>query len=481
MKNQNFNKEVQRFSIRKYSFGVASVLLGCFLFNVANVSADETTSTSTVSSTTESVVSHSDKMINSNVENNSKNNQAVDSGVSNKVSIVDNVQVHNKEKSVSVTVQTKPVEDTKPISENGVTSTVSTSNVQVEHENNSSVSSTSDMKVKETSESNNNIISSTASSAQKGDNNVSKNKNNLVDKHSNELKEGATKTMLVSKIARHALAVNNGVVIGDDYPAAWRNNPNQADTWGYATGNCTSFVANRLHNINHFEVPRALGNGGQWGNSARRLGYRVDNVPARGSVAYYNDGSYGHVAWVADVSGNNVVIEEYNWARANGTFDYSYHTRTQPISAYTGYIHFKDLAGGSTPSEPTKPNTGGTLPSSGTYHFTDRRGVKAEPKISSPDLAYYDNGYSVTYDKTLIADNYEWISYVSYSGNRRYIAINKIATPTTPVVKGTINIQNKNDQAGTFDVVITNVSSNSGLKEVQVPTWSTQNGQDDII
>lgn len=265
MKNQNFNKEVQRFSIRKYSFGVASVLLGCFLFNVANVSADETTSTSTVSSTTESVVSHSDKMINSNVENNSKNNQAVDSGVSNKVSIVDNVQVHNKEKSVSVTVQTKPVEDTKPISENGVTSTVSTSNVQVEHENNSSVSSTSDMKVKETSESNNNIISSTASSAQKGDNNVSKNKNNLVDKHSNELKEGATKTMLVSKIARHALAVNNGVVIGDDYPAAWRNNPNQADTWGYATGNCTSFVANRLHNINHFEVPRALGNGGQWG------------------------------------------------------------------------------------------------------------------------------------------------------------------------------------------------------------------------
>lgn len=172
MKNQNFNKEVQRFSIRKYSFGVASVLLGCFLFNVANVSADETTSTSTVSSTTESVVSHSDKMINSNVENNSKNNQAVDSGVSNKVSIVDNVQVHNKEKLV--TVQTKPVEDTKPISENGVTSTVSTSNVQVEHENNSSVSSTPDMKVKETSESNNNMISSTASSTQKGDNNVSK-------------------------------------------------------------------------------------------------------------------------------------------------------------------------------------------------------------------------------------------------------------------------------------------------------------------
>ncbi|UGQ08493.1 GBS Bsp-like repeat-containing protein [Streptococcus anginosus] len=481
MKNQNFNKEVQRFSIRKYSFGVASVLLGCFLFNVANVSADETTSTSTVSSTTESVVSHSDKMINSNVENNSKNNQAVDSGVSNKVSIVDNVQVHNKEKSVSVTVQTKPVEDTKPISENGVTSTVSTSNVQVEHENNSSVSSTPDMKVKETSESNNNIISSTASSTQKGDNNVSKNKNNLVNKHSNELKEGATKTMLVSKIARHVLAVNNGSVArGDDYP--WKHdsvdpNNRQIDKWRLYTRECTSFTAYRLSSVNHFELPGAYGNGGQWGGRARREGYRVDMNPAKGSVAWLDDGSYGHVAWVSNVIGNNVEIEEYNYG-----FTHNYHIRTVAKTAFSGYIHFKDLAGGTTtPSEPTKPNTGGTLPSSGTYHFTDRKGIKAEPKISSPDLAYYDNGYSVTYDKTLIADNYEWISYISYSGHRRYIAINKIATPVTPVVKGTINIQNKNDQAGTFDVVITNVSSNSGLKEVQVPTWSTQNGQDDII
>lgn len=363
---------------------------------------------------------------------------------------------------------------------NEVLSSTSTPNDSVESKNNSTTTSMSSTKVKETDDSNKDISSSTTSSIQKKDIRISKD-DSLVDENSGEIKEMVTKPTFTPKIVRHALVINNGSVIGDDYPAAWRNNPNQADTWGYATGNCTSFVANRLHNINHFEVPRALGNGGQWGNSARRLGYRVDNVPARGSVAYYNDGSYGHVAWVADVSGNNVVIEEYNWARANGTFDYSYHTRTQPISAYTGYIHFKDLAGGSTPSEPTKPNTGGTLPSSGTYHFTDRRGVKAESKISSPDLAYYDNGYSVTYDKTLIADNYEWISYVSYSGNRRYIAINKIATPTTPVVKGTINIQNKNDQAGTFDVVITNVSSNSGLKEVQVPTWSTQNGQDDII
>ena len=32
MKNQFFNKQVQRFSIRKYSLGAVSVLLGTLLF-----------------------------------------------------------------------------------------------------------------------------------------------------------------------------------------------------------------------------------------------------------------------------------------------------------------------------------------------------------------------------------------------------------------------------------------------------------------
>lgn len=152
-------------------------------------------------------------------------------------------------------------------------------------------------------------------------------------------------------------------------------------------------------------------------------------------------------------------------------------------SHYAGFIHFKDLSGnGSNSSNPT-PNTGGSgnLPSSGRYTFTSRLGIKSEPKISSPDIAYYDSGDSVYYDRTLNADGYQWISYNSYSGVRRYIAVNKINSTVTPVVKGNIVIQNKNDQAGTFDVVITNVSSNSGLREVQVPIWSEQNGQDDII
>ena len=46
---------------------------------------------------------------------------------------------------------------------------------------------------------------------------------------------------------------------------------------------------------------------------------------------------------------------------------------------------------------------------------------------------------------------------------------------------GKITIQNNNPKTGTFDVVVSNVSSPHGVREVKLPTWSSVNGQDDII
>ncbi|BDD39015.1 N-acetylmuramoyl-L-alanine amidase [Streptococcus ruminantium] len=46
---------------------------------------------------------------------------------------------------------------------------------------------------------------------------------------------------------------------------------------------------------------------------------------------------------------------------------------------------------------------------------------------------------------------------------------------------GTITVENRNDAQGTFDVRITNVSSQQGISKVLVPTWTETNGQDDII
>ncbi|WP_026216562.1 SH3 domain-containing protein, partial [Streptococcus entericus] len=71
-----------------------------------------------------------------------------------------------------------------------------------------------------------------------------------------------------------------------------------------------------------------------------------------------------------------------------------------------------------------------SLPSSGTYTFTERVGVKSEPKMSAPDRDYYTAGEKANYDKTVENDNHLWISYVSYSGSRSYVPVKELGTPT---------------------------------------------------
>lgn len=126
---------------------------------------------------------------------------------------------------------------------------------------------------------------------------------------------------------------------GDDYPAKWRNAPQDSmfDNWKEYNRECTSFAAWALASRNGFNMP-FNDNAINWGTRARALGYRVDSSPAIGSIAWSNVGKWGHVAYVVDVSGGNVSIEEYNHL-GNGT----YTARTVPASAFTGYIHFADV------------------------------------------------------------------------------------------------------------------------------------------
>ena len=46
---------------------------------------------------------------------------------------------------------------------------------------------------------------------------------------------------------------------------------------------------------------------------------------------------------------------------------------------------------------------------------------------------------------------------------------------------GTVTIENNNSSTGTFDAVVRNVVSPTGLKEVLIPSWSVAGGQDDLI
>ncbi|MDU8046128.1 MAG: LD-carboxypeptidase LdcB/DacB, partial [Streptococcus sp.] len=138
-----------------------------------------------------------------------------------------------------------------------------------------------------------------------------------------------------------------------------------------------------------------------------------------------------------------------------------------------------------TETNQAKPETTGAekLPASGTYNVTRSLNVKNEPKASAETLYTLEKGYKVNYDKVLTADNHQWISYISYSGTRRYVDIATLKTteskPQENRVSGNLTINNQTSNG--FDVVVTNVSGGGKeVKEVRVPIWSDKNGQDDL-
>ena len=57
----------------------------------------------------------------------------------------------------------------------------------------------------------------------------------------------------------------------------------------------------------------------------------------------------------------------------------------------------------------------------------------------------------------------------------------KVSVAAGEKPQGKISIQNKNNETGEFDIVVSGVVAPEGVKTVYLPTWSSQNGQDDII
>ena len=102
-----------------------------------------------------------------------------------------------------------------------------------------------------------------------------------------------------------------------------------------------------------------------------------------------------------------------------------------------------------------------TKQANGTYKVT----VKASDHKNSTGL-YYVHLYYVQNNGTLIG--------VGGTSTNVTISPDKLK-PT-----GKITIQNNNPNTGTFEVVVSNVFSPNGVREVKLPTWSSVNGQDDV-
>ncbi|WP_141706521.1 DUF5776 domain-containing protein, partial [Enterococcus plantarum] len=176
--------------------------------------------------------------------------------------------------------------------------------------------------------------------------------------------------------------------IGDDYPAKWKNLPLNAtvDTWGMITRQCTSFVANRLSVVNKFNITRPPNNwnANVWGSNAQSMGYNVDKNPTVGSVAWWN--AKFHVAWVAEISGNSVLIEEYNNPADSG----NYATRWIDRNAVDGYIHFKDLVSQIDLSNYYTTNPGFVQLKNDDYYYTTAEFTSKNTKVLKGTIVKVD-------------------------------------------------------------------------------------------
>lgn len=124
--------------------------------------------------------------------------------------------------------------------------------------------------------------------------------------------------------------------ITDDYP--YKGDCGGVDQWNYYACQCTSFVAWRVNerlgiSFHNQYKGSHWGNANSWDDAAKESGVTVNSTPEPGCIAQSNAGTYGHVAWVADVSGSSVTVEEYNYGVSEG-----YGKRTESIGTFN-YIH----------------------------------------------------------------------------------------------------------------------------------------------
>lgn len=127
-----------------------------------------------------------------------------------------------------------------------------------------------------------------------------------------------------------------------------------ANPYGGGDGNCT-YTAWRLAYANTGIQLPGWGNAHTWYDSARNAGFTVSTVPRAKSIAVWSGGpnGYGHVAYVTEVSGDQIYIQEggYNGAYHEGWENAYGQTKYYSSNLLTmiGYIYLGD-------SSPTIPS-----------------------------------------------------------------------------------------------------------------------------
>ena len=471
MKREKFLHEQQRFSIRKYSFGAASVLLGASLVFAGQALADEHHEAATTSDATLRATSDSDALTAADIFSGVATNGVASSEKASETSTTS--QTVSETATSEATSEVSASQTADKASETAVApSAVTNRSNLAEKDANLDVSSMVRAAV-------NTSLVSTPTTTTDSD---LPSQGTYVYKERTEIKNQP-------KISAKAeFYVNPGdsvlydqVVTADGYQ--WISYKSYSGVRRYAP---VKPVAAGSGNGNS-------GNGDGKPSSGAQATTGALDIPATGTYYFTRDtdikkepkadlkptfvfGKGDHVIYDKVLTADN-----HQWISYLG-YDYVRYyadvATLTPAKAETPTVK-------PTETNQAKPEVTGAekLPASGTYNVTRSLNVKNEPKASAETLYTLEKGYKVNYDKVLTADNHQWISYISYSGTRRYVDIATLKTteskPQENRVSGNLTINNQTYNG--FDVVVTNVSGGGKeVKEVRVPIWSDKDGQDDL-
>ena len=474
MKREKFLHEQQRFSIRKYSFGAASVLLGASLVFAGQALADEHHEVSTPSNASLFATSDSDAVTAADIFSGVATDGAASSEKASQVSTTSQTASETATSEATSEVSTSTSQATDKTSESTAASSEATSvtNASSEKATNLDVSALTRAAV------NTSLVSQPATTTD----------SDLPSQGTYVYKERTEVKNQPKVSAKAEFYVNPGdsvlydqVVTADGYQ--WISYKSYSGVRRYAP---VKPVAAGSGNGNS-------GNGDGKPSSGAQATTGALDIPATGTYYFTRDtdikkepkadlkptfvfGKGDHVIYDKVLTADN-----HQWISYLG-YDYVRYyadvATLSPAKAETPTVK-------PTETNQAKPETTGAekLPASGTYNVTRSLNVKNEPKASAETLYTLEKGYKVNYDKVLTADNHQWLSYISYSGTRRYVDIATLKTteskPQENRVSGNLTINNQTYNG--FDVVVTNVSGGGKeVKEVRVPIWSDKNGQDDL-
>ena len=474
MKREKFLHEQQRFSIRKYSFGAASVLLGASLVFAGQALADEHHEVSTPSDATLRATSDSDAVTAADIFNGVATDGVASSEKASQVSTTSQTASETATSEARSEVSASTSQAADKISESTAASSEVTRNTNASSETatNLEVSALTRAAV------NTSLVSQPATTTD----------SDLPSQGTHVYKERTEIKNQPKVSAKAEFYVNPGdsvlydqVVTADGYQ--WISYKSYSGVRRYAP---VKPVAAGSGNGNS-------GNGDGKPSNGTQATTGALNIPATGTFYFTRDTDINKEP-KADLKptfvfskGDHVIYDKvltadnHQWISYLG-YDYVRYyadiATLTPAKAETPTVK-------PTETNQAKPETTGAekLPASGTYNVTRSLNVKNEPKASAETLYTLEKGYKVNYDKVLTADNHQWISYISYSGTRRYVDIATLKTteskPQENRVSGNLTINNQTSNG--FDVVVTNVSGGGkAVQEVRVPIWSNKDGQDDL-